>query len=89
MFDHLHDADQFSLVEVDEAIERLNISPPDDTKLDRFVDEVIAEHPDVVEKFRSGKEGVLGFLVGQLMQKAAGAADPKLAQQLLRERLQG
>ena len=50
---------------------------------------MIAEHPDVVEKFRAGKEGVIGFLVGQLMQKAAGAANPKVAQELLRERLQG
>ena len=41
------------------------------------------------QKFRDGKEGVIGFLVGQLMQKAAGAANPKLAQELLRERLQG
>ena len=57
--------------------------------LGALADEVIAEHPDVVQKFRDGKEGVIGFLVGQLMQKAAGAANPKLAQDLLRERLQG
>ena len=43
----------------------------------------------MVQKFRDGKEGVIGFLVGQLMQKAAGAANPKVAQVLLRERLQG
>ncbi|HTG48680.1 MAG TPA: Asp-tRNA(Asn)/Glu-tRNA(Gln) amidotransferase subunit GatB [Actinomycetota bacterium] len=54
-----------------------------------LADEVLAEHPDVVEKFRGGKEGVLGFLVGQLLQKAGGSADPKLAQELLRERLRG
>jgi aspartyl-tRNA(Asn)/glutamyl-tRNA(Gln) amidotransferase subunit B len=42
-----------------------------------------------VEKFRSGKDGVIGFLLGQLMQKAGGAANPKAAQELLRERLQG
>ena len=57
--------------------------------LGALADEVIAENPDVVQKFRDGKEGVIGFLVGQLMQKAAGAANPKLAQELLRERLQG
>jgi aspartyl-tRNA(Asn)/glutamyl-tRNA(Gln) amidotransferase subunit B len=54
-----------------------------------WADEVLAENPDVVEKFRSGKEGVIGFLVGALMKKAAGAANPKLAQEVLRERLQG
>ena len=61
----------------------------DADELGAWADEVIAEHPDVVEKFRSGKEGVIGFLVGQLMKRAAGAANPKAAQDLLRERLQG
>jgi aspartyl-tRNA(Asn)/glutamyl-tRNA(Gln) amidotransferase subunit B len=59
----------------------------DTGQLAAWADEVIAEHPDVVQKFRDGKEGVIGFLVGALMQKAAGAANPKLAQELLRERL--
>ena len=54
-----------------------------------LADAVLAEHPDVVQKFRDGKEGVIGFLVGQLMQKASGAANPKVAQELLRARLQG
>jgi aspartyl-tRNA(Asn)/glutamyl-tRNA(Gln) amidotransferase subunit B len=57
--------------------------------LGALADEVLAEHPDVVQKYRDGKEGVIGFLVGQLMQKAKGAANPKLAQELLRERLAG
>ncbi len=59
----------------------------DETSLGAWADEVIAENPDVVEKFRAGKEGVIGFLVGALMKKAAGAANPKLAQDTLRERL--
>jgi aspartyl-tRNA(Asn)/glutamyl-tRNA(Gln) amidotransferase subunit B len=54
-----------------------------------LADEVIAEQPEVVRKFRDGKQEVLGFLVGQLMQKAKGAANPKVAQELLRERLAG
>ena len=61
----------------------------DTGELGRWADEVIAENPDVAEKFRGGKEGVIGFLVGQLMHKAGGAANPKVAQDLLRERLQG
>ena len=55
--------------------------------LGAIVDEVIAEHPDVVEQFRAGKEGVIGFLVGQVMKASGGSANPKLAQELLRERL--
>ncbi len=75
---------------VEAAIDRLGVRQVSDTgALASLADEVLAENPDVVQKFRDGKEGVIGFLVGQLMQKAAGAANPKLAQELLRERLQG
>jgi aspartyl-tRNA(Asn)/glutamyl-tRNA(Gln) amidotransferase subunit B len=71
-------------------VDRLGLRQVSDAgALGTIADEVIAEHPDVVEKFRGGKEGVIGFLVGQLMQKAGGAANPKVAQDLLRERLQG
>jgi aspartyl-tRNA(Asn)/glutamyl-tRNA(Gln) amidotransferase subunit B len=75
---------------VEAAVDRLGLRQVSDTgALGTLADAVLAEHPDVVRKFRDGKEGVIGFLVGQLMQKAAGAANPKVAQDLLRERLQG
>jgi aspartyl-tRNA(Asn)/glutamyl-tRNA(Gln) amidotransferase subunit B len=71
-------------------VERLGLKQVSDAgELGPIVDEVLAEHPDVVEQFRGGKEGVLGFLVGQVMRKTANAANPKLAQELLRERLTG
>jgi aspartyl-tRNA(Asn)/glutamyl-tRNA(Gln) amidotransferase subunit B len=57
--------------------------------LERIVDEVIAESPSQVEQFRGGKEGVIGFLVGQVMKKSKGAANPQEAQRLLRDRLSG
>jgi aspartyl-tRNA(Asn)/glutamyl-tRNA(Gln) amidotransferase subunit B len=59
----------------------------DESALGALVDEVIAENPGPVEQFRGGKEGVIGFLVGQVMQKSKGAANPQEAQRLLRERL--
>jgi aspartyl-tRNA(Asn)/glutamyl-tRNA(Gln) amidotransferase subunit B len=75
---------------VEAAIDRLGLRQVSDTgALGALADEVLAENSEVVQKFRDGKEGVIGFLVGQLMQKAAGAANPKVAQELLRERLQG
>lgn len=40
------------------------------------VDQVLAENPKTVEEFHSGKEKVLGFLVGQVMKKMRGKADP-------------
>jgi aspartyl-tRNA(Asn)/glutamyl-tRNA(Gln) amidotransferase subunit B len=50
---------------------------------------VIAAHPDQVATYRGGKEGVLGFLVGQVMRETQGKADPKVVNQLLREKLRG
>jgi aspartyl-tRNA(Asn)/glutamyl-tRNA(Gln) amidotransferase subunit B len=55
--------------------------------LGTVIDEVVAENPGPVEQFRGGKEGVIGFLVGQVMKKTGGAANPQEAQRLLRERL--
>ena len=71
-------------------VDRLGLTQVSDAgELGPVVDEVLSEHPDVVEQFRGGKEGVIGFLVGQVMKKTANAANPKLAQELLRERLTG
>ncbi|MDY6904473.1 MAG: Asp-tRNA(Asn)/Glu-tRNA(Gln) amidotransferase subunit GatB [Thermodesulfobacteriota bacterium] len=51
------------------------------------VDAVIAECPDEVEKYKSGKKKVMGFLVGQVMKKTGGKANPKAVNQLLAEKL--
>ncbi|HYH28527.1 MAG TPA: Asp-tRNA(Asn)/Glu-tRNA(Gln) amidotransferase subunit GatB [Actinomycetota bacterium] len=59
----------------------------DVSALGGIVDEVIAENPGPVDQFRSGKEGVIGFLVGAVMKKSKGAANPQEAQRLLRDRL--
>jgi len=48
---------------------------------------VLAANPHQVETYRAGKEGVLGFLVGQVMRETGGKADPKVVNKLLRERL--
>jgi aspartyl-tRNA(Asn)/glutamyl-tRNA(Gln) amidotransferase subunit B len=51
------------------------------------IDAVVAAHPEQVETYRGGKEGVLGFLVGQVMRETQGKADPKVVNRLLREKL--
>jgi aspartyl-tRNA(Asn)/glutamyl-tRNA(Gln) amidotransferase subunit B len=61
----------------------------DEGALGPVIDEVIAENPGPVEQFLAGKEGVLGFLVGQVMKRTRGAANPRLVQDLLRRRLGG
>jgi Asp-tRNA(Asn)/Glu-tRNA(Gln) amidotransferase B subunit len=59
----------------------------DEAELGPIVDAVIAAHPEQVETYRGGKEGVLGFLIGQVMRETQGKADPKVVSRLLVERL--
>ncbi len=60
----------------------------DESELVPVVDAVLAANPEQVETYRGGKEGVLGFLVGQVMRETGGKADPKVVNRLVRERLQ-
>ena len=50
-------------------------------------EQVVAENPDQVATYRGGKEGLMGWFVGQVMAKTKGKADPKLAQEMLLELL--
>lgn len=59
----------------------------DEGALGEKIDQVIEENPDAVEDFRSGNENVLGFLIGQLMSKTEGQADPNKAREMLQEKL--
>lgn len=53
------------------------------------VDKVLAANPDKVEEFRGGRDKLMGWFVGQVMQATRGKANPKLVNQLLREKLSG
>jgi aspartyl-tRNA(Asn)/glutamyl-tRNA(Gln) amidotransferase subunit B len=55
--------------------------------LHEIIDGVITENPNEVEAYRSGKEKLMGFFMGQVMKLTKGQADPKLAQKVLLERL--
>jgi aspartyl-tRNA(Asn)/glutamyl-tRNA(Gln) amidotransferase subunit B len=55
----------------------------DEATLRRFVDEVLAAQPGPVAQYRGGKTQTLGFLVGQVMRKAGGKANPSLVRDLL------
>ncbi|MFN2389276.1 MAG: Asp-tRNA(Asn)/Glu-tRNA(Gln) amidotransferase subunit GatB, partial [Actinomycetota bacterium] len=59
----------------------------DETELARVVDEVIAENADAAAKVRAGNLGTLGFLVGRVMKKTTGRANPQMVNELLRSRL--
>jgi aspartyl-tRNA(Asn)/glutamyl-tRNA(Gln) amidotransferase subunit B len=54
-----------------------------------LVDDVLARHPEQVAQFRAGRHGVAGFLVGHVMKASQHRANPRLVDQLVRERLTG
>ena len=59
----------------------------DSGAIESLIDNVIAANPDQVEQFRAGKEKVLGFFVGQIMQQSKGKANPGQVNQMLRDKL--
>ena len=52
-------------------------------QLTSWVTEVLAKHSEEVARYRGGESRILGYLVGQVMNKSGGAADPRLARDLL------
>ncbi len=59
----------------------------DRDSLSALVDQVLSQNPKEVDAFRQGKTKLMGFFMGQVMRQTQGQADPKLAQELLEERL--
>ena len=58
----------------------------DDNALSTWVDEVLREHPDEAKRYLSGEKKLQGVLVGFVMKKSKGRADPKRVNQLLSSR---
>jgi aspartyl-tRNA(Asn)/glutamyl-tRNA(Gln) amidotransferase subunit B len=59
----------------------------DTAELEPLVDRILADNPDQVVSYRGGKQGLLGYFVGQVMKETQGKADPKVVNQLLRDKL--
>ena len=59
----------------------------DDSALRGWIDQVVAEHPKEIARYAGGEQKLLGVLVGFVMKKSSGRADPKRVNQLLVERL--
>ena len=84
--DAAFDAAGAAVIDPDDYLAQAAVS--DESALGPAIDAVIAANPQQVETYRGGKEGVLGFLVGQVMKETQGKADPKVVNRLLREKLQ-
>ena len=59
----------------------------DSGAIEPIIDEIIAANPAQVEEYRSGKEKVFGFFVGQVMKASKGKANPALVNELLKKKL--
>jgi aspartyl-tRNA(Asn)/glutamyl-tRNA(Gln) amidotransferase subunit B len=69
--------------------EALNlIQESDSESILPLIEEVLAAFPEKVAEYRSGKKGLLGMFMGEVMKKSKGKADPKVASSLLREALE-
>jgi len=69
------------------VIDREGLGKADESAVEGAVEAAIEENPDAVADYHAGEDGALNFLVGQVMQKTGGSADPGSVNGLLRERL--
>jgi len=74
----------------DEIIEKKGLKQVTDSGLiEKVIDEIIANNAGQVEQYRSGKEQVFGFFVGQTMKATQGKANPQQVNEILKAKLKG
>jgi len=71
----------------DEIVEREGLGKTSGDEVQQAVEDAIDENPDAVGDYHDGDGGAINFLVGQVMQKTGGSADPGDVNQLLRAEL--
>ncbi|MCB1744674.1 MAG: Asp-tRNA(Asn)/Glu-tRNA(Gln) amidotransferase GatCAB subunit B, partial [Gammaproteobacteria bacterium] len=72
----------------DQVIEAQGLRQMTDSgEIEKLVDEIVAASPAQVEQYRSGKDKVFGYFVGQVMKATKGKANPQQVNELLRARL--
>ena len=74
--------------DVDQLIEAGGLKQvSDSSELSKIIDAVIAAHPQQLADYRSGKDRLFGFFVGQVMKQSRGKANPQQVNQLLKTKL--
>ena len=67
---------------------RLNLLQlSDESEIEKIVEEVLEQNPQAANDVKDGEMKAIGFLVGQVMAKSQGKANPQLAQQLIKKQL--
>jgi len=74
--------------EVDDIIKSKGLEQISDVnKIERIVFEVLETFPDQLQQYLNGKEKILGFFVGQVMQRTQGRANPSLVNKILKQKI--
>ncbi|AYA36311.1 Asp-tRNA(Asn)/Glu-tRNA(Gln) amidotransferase subunit GatB [Hymenobacter oligotrophus] len=86
LYPHLLENPKQSAAEAAEALGLLQQS--DASELEAMVQQVLDANPAKVAEYRAGKKSLVGMFMGELMKLTKGKADPKLSNQLLRDKLE-
>lgn len=69
--------------------EQMNLLQVSDSGfIEPIIDDVIRQNPDEVERFRNGKKQLIGFFIGQVMQRSKGKANPKQVRELITDKIE-
>ena len=60
----------------------------DEGEIVKVANEVLDEHPDVIEQYKNGKTNMVNYLVGQVMKKTGGKANPTLARDVMAKEIE-
>lgn len=69
------------------AKEKGMVQESDESLILEYINEVLSENPQAISTYKSGRDNILGFLVGQVMKKSKGKANPALTSKLLKEEI--
>ncbi len=71
----------------DSVISKMGTQLSDSSAIETIIDKVIADNPDNLAQYKSGKEKLFGFFVGQVMKESKGKANPQVVNDLLKKKL--
>ncbi len=75
-------------VDIDDAIEKLGLKQvSDDGAIEKIIDEILKSNEDKVIEYKSGKDKLFGFFVGQTMKAGKGAFNPAKVNEILKAKL--
>lgn len=74
-----------SAEELAQEMDLLQVS--DSSSIEPLIEEVLAAFPDKVQAYQSGKKGLIGFFIGQVMQKSGGKANPGMVRSIITQKI--